>query len=532
MKTDSRSQQQKQEHSILQHSQVFTIRPSIKLYGSPIDYEDSFKFLGLIFDSKLTWRPHISTLKSKGKQMIGLLKSISAIDWGADQKTLLHLYKLYIRSKIDFGSIVYQSASQTTKQLIEPIAVECLRIASGCFKSTPTESLQVITNEMPLEMRREHLTLKYFLKIKSQFSNPAFNSVIPPTDRLLINNKRLPQTVAIRANRIVQEMSIPMNNMCPDFSYRILNILTPTWSLHTPQINNEICEFPKHSTSGQTYLREFDRVVLESYVGYTRLFTDGSKSEAGVGSAAVCEGTVRTASLPKQASIFSAELHAIHLALLIIRDHQEERFVIFTDSLSSIQAIQNGYTANSVCRRLQHEMHDILLTKTLELCWIPSHVGILGNEEADLNAKRASLQAAQPIRLQYTDWYPLLKEKFNEKWMSGWRVKPSKLRDLCDTSVVFTNTHMTRRGEIIMNRLRCGHTNLTHGYLMNSNVREPPPGCPACQDSTLTVHHLMLDCAALQRIRRQCFSIYQRRNNPSFVDIPGPNTKPNEVIIF
>ena len=85
-------------------------------------------------------------------------------------------------------------------------------------------------------------------------------------------------------------------------------------------------------------------------------------------------------------------------------------------------------TSNFICRRLQHEMHDILLTKTLELCWIPSHVGILGNEEADLNAKHTSLQAAQRI-LQYTDWYPLLKEKLNEKLMRGWRVKPSRLRE-------------------------------------------------------------------------------------------------------
>ena len=150
--------------------------------------------------------------------MIGLLKSISAIDCGADQKTLLHLYKLYIIPKIDYGSIVYQSTSQTTKQLIVPIAIECLRIDSGCFKSTPTEFLQVFTNEMPLEIRREHLTLKYFLKIESQFFNRTFNSVILPTDRLLINNKMLPQTVAIRANRIGEEISIyPLNNMCPGY---------------------------------------------------------------------------------------------------------------------------------------------------------------------------------------------------------------------------------------------------------------------------------------------------------------------------
>ena len=121
------------------------------------------------------------------------------------------------------------------------------------------------------------------------------------------------------------------------------------------------------------------------------LFTDGSKSADGVGSVDVCEGVVRKTSLPQHALMFSAELHAIHLALGVIRDHQEHRFVIFTDSLSSIQAIQNGYTSNFICRRLQHEMHDVLLTNTIELCWIPSHVGILGNEEADLTAKQASL---------------------------------------------------------------------------------------------------------------------------------------------
>ena len=153
-------------------------------------------------------------------------------------------------------------------------------------------------------------------------------------------------------------------------------------------------------------------------------------------------------------------------------------------------------------------MHDILLTKTLELCWIPSHVSILGNKEADLNAKRASLQAAQPMLLHYTDWYPLLKEKFREKWMRGWRIKPSKLRELCDTQDVFTNTHMTRRGEIIMNRLRYGHTNLTHGYLMSSNVREPHPGCPACQDSTLTIHHLMFDSVLLFNVSDDSVSVF------------------------
>ena len=98
--------------------------------------------------------------------MIGFLQSVTTIDWEADQKTSMHLYELYIRSKIYYGSIKYQSASRTTKELIDPITMECLRIASGAFKSTPIESIQAITNEMPLDLRRDQLTLKYFIKIK------------------------------------------------------------------------------------------------------------------------------------------------------------------------------------------------------------------------------------------------------------------------------------------------------------------------------------------------------------------------------
>ena len=241
-----------------------------------------------------------------------------------------------------------------------------------------TESIQTITNEMTLDLRRDQLTLKYFIKIKSHFANPAFSFVVPPTDRLLIRNFKKSETVSIRANRLIQEKAIPINNICPDFSYRILNITTPTWSIRTPQINIEISEFPKKNISSATYLLEFDRITQEKYTNFIKLFTGGSKSVDGVGSAAVCGETVRTASLPKHASVFSVKLHAIHLAFLIIRDHQEQRFVIFTDSLSLLQAIENGYTPNTVCRRLQHEMYDILLTKTIALCWIPSHTGILG----------------------------------------------------------------------------------------------------------------------------------------------------------
>ena len=116
--------------------------------------------MGLIFDSKLTWKAHIKYIKAKCQQLIGILKSITAYDWGADMKPLVHLYRMFIRSKLGCGSIVYQSASKTEKNILEPVANECIRIATGAFRSTPIKSLNITANEMSLEDRRQQLSLK------------------------------------------------------------------------------------------------------------------------------------------------------------------------------------------------------------------------------------------------------------------------------------------------------------------------------------------------------------------------------------
>jgi len=56
--------------------------------------------------------------------------------------------------------------------------------------------------------------------------------------------------------------------------------------------------------------------------------------------AAVVHGTVtKTTRLPNNASIFRAELCAISLALAVIRRRKEKNVIIFSDSMSSLEAI-------------------------------------------------------------------------------------------------------------------------------------------------------------------------------------------------
>jgi hypothetical protein len=55
--------------------------PSLKLYKTEIPVVSEAKFLGIIFDSKLSFKPHIANLKKCLKGM-KLLRVVAHTDWG------------------------------------------------------------------------------------------------------------------------------------------------------------------------------------------------------------------------------------------------------------------------------------------------------------------------------------------------------------------------------------------------------------------------------------------------------------------
>ena len=85
--------------------------PQLYLNDTQIPIIGEAKFLvGLLFDSKLSFIPHITSLKSRYTKSLDLIKVLSNTTWGSDRKVLLCLYRALIRSKFDYDCIVYGSA--------------------------------------------------------------------------------------------------------------------------------------------------------------------------------------------------------------------------------------------------------------------------------------------------------------------------------------------------------------------------------------------------------------------------------------
>ena len=87
--------------------------PTLNLDGSEIPVIDQYKFLCVILDKKLSFIPHIQYLKEKYSKTLKLLCVIAYKDRGADQHTLLKLYRALICSKIDYDCFIYGAARKS-----------------------------------------------------------------------------------------------------------------------------------------------------------------------------------------------------------------------------------------------------------------------------------------------------------------------------------------------------------------------------------------------------------------------------------
>ena len=118
--------------------------------------------------------------------------------------------------------------------------------------------------------------------------------------------------------------------------------------------------------------------VQDKYFDHQFLYTDGSKDDHKIGCAVVSNFNIVKRRLPGQVSIYTAELCAIQLALDVVNNSNEDKYIIYVDSLSCLQAIEQQHIDHPLVLDVL-EKYSALINKTVLFCWVPSHVGIRGN---------------------------------------------------------------------------------------------------------------------------------------------------------
>ena len=475
--------------------------PELVLYGDKIPVVEETKFLGLIFDRRLTFKAHIKYLKDRCLKALNLLRVVGHRDWGADTTTLLKLYRTQVRSKLDYGCVVYGSARSSYLQSLDRVQNAALRVCLGAFRTSPISSLYAEANEMPLDLRRQKLTLQYVLKLKSNPSNPAYSCVFAPCYKVFFDARptAIP-TIGIRIQQQLSETGISL-----DCIARSSICATPPWLLRTATFVDCLHQLgSKGETAPELYRSKFNE-VLAAFDGFERIYTDASKDGSTVAAAAMSRIGTRVKRLPNDASIFSGEARAILLALDMAEQANSDKFLVMSDSLSCLQSIDNRHFHNPLILEIMMRVHGLLLDgHNITFMWLPSHVGLEGNVAVDAAAKAALALRPTTSVIPYSDFKPVINSYVAAKWQKSWDAEANNELHQIQLRVGSAKVYcLPRRDEQIIHRLRIGHTHFTHSYLLKG---ESPPMCVGC-DSPFTVKHILIDCVEFALSRAKYFNV-------------------------
>lgn len=274
-------------------------------------------------------------------------------------------------------------------------------------------------------------------------------------------------------------------------------ILTPPWFSGKLTIDISMMKIKyNHSQHFST--------ILENCSTDTILYTDASKTTTLAGCAVVQNGEVLIHyPLPQYFSVLSSELFAIYLAITLLIEKPYSSAIICSDSLPAIKSLVSK--SNPKIHPISQQILRLIFQNelNLQLIWVPGHKGIPGNEEADLAAKEATLISPiphEPIPAQ--DLQYCLRQSIISSWSSHWAALPAThgLRAIQQTPKKwYSSSTLSRKQDILLRRLRIGHTALTHTHLLKG---DPRPVCASC-NVPLSVQHILLQCPQFTSARRQ-----------------------------
>ena len=467
--------------------------PVLRYARRALNYEKCHRLLGMIFDApRLKWGPHIAMLRTDVLRRIALLKHMASPNWGANRRFLRLFYCAYIRAKLDYGCILYRTACDTLLARLDVLQNACLRLILGARRTTPILSLQAEANIPPLSLRRQYLAARMYIRVMYRCRGDATAAVVSGDTPMCLRDAPL----------LLSTMGVPRCPRRPSDEREIV----PPWLTLDKYVYTD---FGLSSVGNPSVL--FAAHLDDHHSDSLRIFCDGSRlcdtGSTASGLYVPSSGRAVAWRLGPYHSVLTSELFAIYQALKLVECDTAPRWVVCTDSLVALELI---LSPTGVCRDLVVRIRRLLLElnswRRVCLQWVRAHVGITGNEIADMVAKSGhALNRSVLLRVPCSDVVTFLRSSFRRYWELCWigsleeTGRGSALASVRAglSPVPWVSSH-SRRMSVVLARFRMGHVGVRF-YLHRFGMADSP-ACLTCGVDD-TIEHFLLSCARYRRGR-------------------------------
>lgn len=487
---------------------------SLTINGSKIPKEKTFKCLGVWFDQSLRFREHVENIRASCQQRMKILKCVASSSWGGDRETICKLYKATILEKMLYAAPLISSVSKDILKKLEVVHNAGMRAISGAFRSSPSESIRAEAGMPSFNTYVDQRTALYAVKLKaldpqiieetcettsSEDESQETTTYESSSGEEWGSVKPVPElTIRERGGHLLQELEVQVP---------LLNIFTlpscAPWKRKKILVDKTLYTAMRRKQPEIMLRKLFNERRVTKYRVHKTLYTDGSKMSNKCGYSVVSDNMSIRKRIYDESSIYGAESLAAKEAIMLVANEEGAgAYLICTDSLSVVTCLESS-KVKSLWKDQMLEIYTQCLQNRKEVTffWVPSHIGIEGNEKADREAKLALEQRIDTsIALDYKEMKKILNNKIIIKWQYEWgKIRENKLREVKDSVIPYKTRGKTRRENVVLTRIRIGHTVLTHKHLFE---RMAAPMCQWCNE-LLTVKHLLVECISLDEERKK-----------------------------
>jgi hypothetical protein len=125
-----------------------------RLFGTTLHRSMSVKYLGVILDSRLTWREHVDVKVRKAHNLLWACRRAYSVTWALTPRAVHWLYVSIVWPSVTFASLVQWPGCQTAsskKKLNRFQRQACLGMR-GTMRTTPTNAVEALICLPPLEL--------------------------------------------------------------------------------------------------------------------------------------------------------------------------------------------------------------------------------------------------------------------------------------------------------------------------------------------------------------------------------------------